>query len=1690
LAGSLKAGDTLASIGLSFTTPATAFSNVGTYAIVPSITSTNYAFAGINGVLSITPRLLNITATSQTKVYGESDLPLTYNASGLVNGDLLTGEAARVAGENVGNYLIDKGTLAAGSNYDVTFTNADFTITPASLTIAANPQTKIYGEIDPSLSFSATGFKLSDKIDLITGSLSREAGKNVGKYAIDKGNLAVGDNYTLVFTENNFEITPRVLNVIAQAENKIYDGTTLAKTTFTDDRISGDELKIAGNANFENKNVGVSKAVNLSNVEVTGTDATNYKVSELSTTTSADITARALTISANAENKIYDGTTLAKTSFTDDRISGDELKIVGNADFENKNVGTAKTVKLSNVAVTGIDAENYDLSELPTTTNADITARALTISANAENKIYDGTTLAKTAFTDDRVSGDELKIAADANFENKNVGVAKKVNLSNVAVTGTDAANYQVGKLPTTTNADITARALTISAQAENKVYDGTTLAKTAFTDDRVSGDELKIAADANFENKNVGTAKAVKLSNVDVTGADAENYQVSKLPTTTSADITARALTIAAQAENKIYDGTTLAKTAFTDDRVSGDELKIAGNANFETKNVGIAKAVKLSNVAVTGTDAANYDLSELPTTTNADITARTLTISAQAENKVYDGTTLAKTAFTDDRVSGDELKIVGNADFENKNVGTAKTVKLSNVAVTGIDAENYDLSELPTTTNADITARALTISAQAENKIYDGTTLAKTNFTDDRIGGDELKIAGKADFENKNVGTAKTVKLSNVAVIGTDAANYQIGKLPTTTNADITARALTISAQAENKVYDGTILAKTTFTDDRVSGDELKIAGNANFETKNVGIAKTVKLSNVTVIGTDAANYQIGKLPTTTNADITARVLTISANAENKIYDGTTLAKTTFTDDRVSGDELKIAGNANFETKNVGVAKAVKLSNVAVTGSDAANYKVSELPKTTNADITARALTISANAENKIYDGTTLAKTAFTDDRVSGDELKIAGNANFETKNVGAAKTVKLSNVAVTGTDAANYKVSELPKTTNADITARALTISANAENKIYDGTTLAKTTFTDNRVSGDELKIAGNANFETKNVGTAKRVMLNNVAVTGTDAANYQVGELPTTTFADITARALTISANAENKIYDGTTLATTTFTDNRISGDELKIAGNANFETKNVGIAKAVKLSNVAVTGTDAANYKVSELPTTTSADITARALTISANAENKIYDGTTLAKTTFTDDRISGDELKIAGNANFETKNVGAAKAVKLSNVAVTGTDAANYQVGKLPTTTSADITARALTISANAENKIYDGTTLAKTTFIDDRISGDELKIAGNANFETKNVGAAKTVKLSNVAVTGTDVANYKVSKLPTATNADITPASLTISVEPKTKTYGDVDPLFTYNTSAFRGDDNKSLLVGSLARSDKSENVGKYLINGKFSAGENYLVTLIANNLDITPASLTVIANHKTKLLGTTDPHFDFIAQGLKLKDVVNNTITGSLLRDTGENVGHYSINQGSLTANPNYFLSYKAGSLEIKNNETSTTPDDTNVSNPEPVTPISELPVETASVITSSPSSLNTAAVEQAITAVFKDVTPQQVQIVTTSVATNVNSQTNTTLTMSLATPAMTTATASSASNIITPKAETTSSSGAEKSTLVSGANSSKEVKESKDEKTDKKDKKSDVIAVTTITDTKAISQLPQCK
>src|SRR5581483_9823716 len=127
----------------------------------------------------------------------------------------------------------------------------------------------------------------------------------------------------------------------------------------------------------------------------------------------------------------------------------------------------------------------------------------------------------------------------------------------------------------------------------------------------------------------------------------------------------------------------------------------------------------------------------------------------------------------------------------------------------------------------------------------------------------------------------------------------------------------------------------------DDRVSGDVFTDSYlAAYFDDKNVGTNKNVTVVGISISGPDAGNYTVNTT-TTTTANITSRGLNVTATGVDKIYDGTTNATVTLSDDRVSGDVFTDSyASAYFDDKNVGTNKNVTVIGISISGSDAGNY------------------------------------------------------------------------------------------------------------------------------------------------------------------------------------------------------------------------------------------------------------------------------------------------------------------------------------------------------------------------------------------------------------------------------------------------------------------------------------------------------------------------------------------------------------------------------------------------------------------------------------------------------------------------------------------------------------------------------------------------------------------------------
>ena len=426
----------------------------------------------------------------------------------------------------------------------------------------------------------------------------------------------------------------------------------------------------------------------------------------------------------------------------------------------------------------------------------------------------------------------------------------------------------------------------------------------------------------------------------------------------------------------------------AYANANVSRDGSGAVVNDKVITANAAVAAA---------GTDLANYAVSYVSNT------ASTITpyVANLVGGRVYDATTAvnASVLTLGTLVGSEGLSLSGSGVLADKNVGTGKVVGLGSLALvngTGL-ASNYTL--VGGSILADVTPASLAVTTSDVVKTYDGnlsvagatvapTPVVKAGSNTQLFGNDTLN-GGSYAFTDVNAGSGnRTVTVAGVvANDGNGGANYIISYASNTTST-ITPAALTVSALAQTKVYDGTMsvpsLALGTgysvlglVGSESLTGVTLAYA-NANVSRNGSGVVLNDKVITangaVAAVGTNLANYAVSYVGNAAST-ITPAPLKVTLSDLSKIYDSLTSATGTpivVADGatRLIGSATLSGGTFTFVSPDAGTNKTVQISGVTVNdGNNGGNYAIAYVPNT-NSTITRRLVSLSAA---KVFDGTT---------------------------------------------------------------------------------------------------------------------------------------------------------------------------------------------------------------------------------------------------------------------------------------------------------------------------------------------------------------------------------------------------------------------------------------------------------------------------------------------------------------------------------------------------------------------------------------------------------------------------------------------------------------------------------------------------------------------------------------------
>ena len=451
--------------------------------------------------------------------------------------------------------------------------------------------------------------------------------------------------------------------------------------------------------------------------------------------------------------------------------------------------------------------------------------------------------------------------------------------------------------------------------------------------------------------------------------------------------------------------------------------------------------------------------------------------------------------------------------------------------------------------------------------------------------------------------------------------------------------------------------------------------------------------------------------------------------------------------------------------------------------------------------------------------------------------------------------------------------------------------------------------------------------------KDVSDSKTV---NVRVSSDDCLGYVTGTESLT----ITKRAVTMTSKSASKAYDGTALTKHEVTE---TGDGFVKGEGATYSY--TGSQTLVGSSDNAFTytlneGTKAKNYTITTANGTL--EVTDRAenerfeITVTANSEKATYDGKEHEAAGFktTEFTVNKQKYTVSGLTTESPKKTNAGKYTNnISGTAVVKDKAGNDVTAQFTVKTENGnlvINRKKYTVETLDGNKTYDGTPLTAGAKINGIIADEVVEIkttksltdVGNI-LNDKYELTWKTAKATNYKLDGEKFGTLTVTTQsinpgtdPENPNPDYTGAKVnspsdavydgnehkwipTVTDKADKKLKAGTDYTVEYSTKNFKD-------VGTI----------DVTITGK----GNYTGT-VTRTYKITPKSVTVTAEDKTKVFGEADPKLTAKVAGT----LGNDTVEYTLSRETGETAGKYEITVKGDKLQGNYTVTYVAGTLTI---------------------------------------------------------------------------------------------------------------------------------------------------------------------
>lgn len=1480
----------------------------------------NVTFEVEDGSMTVTKRAVTLTSATDKKTYDGDALTndtVTVSGDGFVDGQ---GFTANVAGsqtdagssDNTFTYELTGGaTEGENGNYTIAKSEGKLTVdpitAPVTVTIVGKTATGTYnGKELTAEGYTFTSdneYYTQDKVAFSGDSevARTDAGKNEmglpGKFAnADTTNFT---NVTFVVTDGYVDIAKADVTLKSADLTKPYDGTAL-----TNKNGGETETPLATESGFAegegatyifsgSQTVVGSSANTFSYTLNEGTKAENYNITKTEgtlTVTNRDAKYQ-ITVKANSAAATYDGEQHSATG-----IETNEFTVEGNV-YTVSGLTTENPVKTNagtysnNITGTAVvtDANGNDVSdqfEVATRNGSLVIDRAaVTMKSASDEWTYDGNEHVKHEMKS--VTGFAEGEGATFAYTGAITNVGEKKNTYTYTLNAnTSADNYtfaepEYGTLKVNPVTDKVT--VTIKGKQDTKSYNGSTQFVTGYefstNNSLYAQTNVKFTGDATAKGIAVGSynmnlAKE-QFSNTNENFSNVEFVVEDGWLKIEGGEIDQNGVVWNTHDNQKVYEGTPLAAYAATATDKHGNALNVEYSIDGKTWTSDPSQITithfgyQVVQLRATG---SNYAEGQYATSFESiAITKRLVTLTSGGGNKPYDGTPLTNNDVTV-TPKGEGVGFIDGEGVSFNVTGSQTEKGESDNTFTytfneGTNAADYWVTPKygKLIVTADENEVVVTIAENGDSFEYDGTEKSVSGYTfsasNELYKESDFTFSGDDAVKGTNVGaydmelkpsdfTNNNQNFSSVTFVIVD------GQLKITPKSIETGKNMSVEALAD-VVYNGQPqLQKPVVKDGEktlVEGTDYTLSYEG--DTTNVGAVKVVVTGIGNYAGTTDVTYRI-----------TQRSVTLTSVTDSKPYDGTALTRPNVTvtgDGFVDGEVTNVRATGSVTTVAEG-----EVTN-AIAYDEGVNFKASNYNITKNEgklSITALSagggLTIMPNNVEYTYNAEShSAGSASASASVAGTsvslEYRVEGSPDAGWRsNVSEITAINAGTVTIeVRASADNYSGYKYAKQT-LTINQRDVELTSASASKVYDGTALTKdwvdmgpnradTGFIWTDLADDgQVHATGSQTVVGKSENTISYKLKDGAA------SNYNIiGEHPGTL--EVTEQSI-VPDPKNPESYTGVTISNPS--DSVYNDEEHKWApevkdakGNAlvegtdyevSYDTDNFTDAKTITVTITGkgnYTGTATKTYKITPAP-----------LTVNANSDSKVYDGTPLTAGG-TIEGLVGDETATAKTEGSQTE-VGSS-ANKVVGIEWGTAKDGNYYIqsqndGTL-TVTAKSIAASDMTVG-DLFDVVYSGTEQAQKPEVKD---GDTALVEGadydlTFSEDKTNVGAVTVVVTGKGNYTGDVTRTYQ-----------IIPAKLTVTTPSASEVYngkaltaeGAISGFVNGETAAFT-------TTGSQTEVGSSTNT--YAINWTGTAKQgNYVISESLGTLTVTETTDEIVA-------------------------------------------------------------------------------------------------------------------------------------------------------------------------------------------------------------------------------------------